>query len=323
MSNSLTHLALSGINAAQVGLNTTGQNIANAQTTGFSRQSVIQVASEPTFSSSGYMGAGANVQGVRRSYSSLLAAQANSAASEVSRAASYADGLGQINSMIGNPDRSASVALSAFFSAVQQVTTSPADAASRQSMLASAQTLIDDINSQARQIASLNTRIAGETADGRMPNDLLDQRDVLLNSLNKLIRTNATTQPDGTVSVYLGSGIALVSRGITQPLALAMNAADPSAPAVGTKSGSVAVPLPGGGDLGGEIGGLIGLRDEALTAAEAGLGRMARVIAETVNAQHRLGQDLQGNAGSDFFSVDAPGRRLIPPTPAMPASPSL
>jgi len=331
MSNSLTHLALSGINAAQVGLNTTGQNIANAQTTGFSRQSVIQVASEPTFSSSGYMGAGANVQGVRRSYSSLLAAQANSAASEVSRAASYADGLGQINSMIGNPDRSASVALSAFFSAVQQVTTSPADAVSRQSMLASAQTLtqrfrdldgslaeqrnkvndritdaIDDINSQARQIASLNTRIAGETADGRMPNDLLDQRDVLLNSLNKLIRTNATTQPDGTVNVYLGSGIALVSRGITQPLALAMNAADPSAPAVGTKSGSVAVPLPGGGDLGGEIGGLIGLRDEALTAAEAGLGRMARVIAETVNAQHRLGQDLQGNAGSDFFSVDAP-----------------
>lgn len=331
MSNSLTQLALSGINASQVGLNTTGQNIANAQTTGFSRQSVIQVASEPTFSGSGYIGTGANVQGVRRSYSSLLAAQANSAASEVSRAASYADGLQQINSIVGNPDRSASVALSAFFSAVQQVTTSPADAASRQSMLASAQTLaqrfrdldgslaeqrnqvndritdaIDDINSQARQIASLNSRIAGETADGRMPNDLLDQRDVLLNSLNKLIRTNATTQPDGTVSVYLSSGIALVSRGMTQPLALAMNAADPSAPAVGTKAGSGAVPLPGAGDLGGELGGLIALRDDALTAAEAGLGRMARVIAETVNAQHRLGQDLQGNAGGDFFSVEAP-----------------
>jgi flagellar hook-associated protein 1 FlgK len=125
-----------------------------------------------------------------------------------------------------------------------------------------------------------------------MPNDLLDQREVALNSLSKLIRTNATTQPDGTVSVYLGSGVALVSGGMIQPLALATNQIDLTAPAVGTKSGSGAVPLPDSGDLGGEIGGLIALRDDALTAAEAGLGRLARVIAETVNARHRLGQDL-------------------------------
>lgn len=332
MSTSLTQLALSGINASQVGLNTTGQNIANAQTPGFSRQSVIQVAAEPTFSGSGYLGTGASVQGVRRSYSTLLAVQANNAASESARAASYADGLNQINNIIGSPDRSASVALSSFFTAVQQVTTNPADAASRQSMLASAQTLaqrfrdldgslaeqrnqvndritvaLDDINSQARQIASLNNRIAGETADGRMPNDLLDQRDVLLNSINKLMRTSSVAQADGTVSVYLSSGIALVSGGMTQALALAPNAADPAAPAVGSKTGNGAVPLPGAGDLGGELGGLMALRDEALTAAEAGLGRLARVIAETVNAQHRLGQDLQGNAGADFFSIEAPG----------------
>lgn len=331
MSNSLSQLALSGINAAQVGLNTTGQNIANAQTAGFSRQSVIQVAGEPTFSGSGYIGTGANVQGVRRAYSSLLSAQANNAASESARAVSYANGLAQINSVIGDNDRSASVALSAFFSAVQQVTTNPADAASRQSMLASAQTLtqrfrdldgslaeqrnqvndrisvaLDDVNSHARQIASLNSRIAGEAADGRTPNDLLDQRDQLLNSLNKLMRTSSVVQADGTVSVYLSSGIMLVSGGATQALGLASNAADPSAPAVGTKSGGDAVPLPSAGDLGGELGGLIALRDEALTAAEAGLGRLARVIAETVNSQHRLGQDLQGNAGTDFFSIAGP-----------------
>jgi flagellar hook-associated protein 1 FlgK len=331
MSNSLTQLALSGITASQVGLNTTGQNIANAQTPGFSRQSVIQSAAEPTFSGSGYIGTGVNIEGIRRSYSVLLAAHANSASSEASRAASYADGLNQINNIIGNADRSASVALSSFFSAVQQVTTSPADAASRQSMLASAQTLaqrfrdldgslieqrnqvndrvavtLENINSLARQIGSLNSRIAGETAGGRMPNDLLDQREVALNSLSKLIRTNATTQPDGTVSVYLGSGVALVSGGMIQPLALATNQIDLTAPAVGTKSGSGAVPLPDSGDLGGEIGGLIALRDDALTAAEAGLGRLARVIAETVNARHRLGQDLQGNAGGDFFSVAEP-----------------
>jgi flagellar hook-associated protein 1 FlgK len=100
--------------------------------------------------------------------------------------------------------------------------------------------------------------------------------------------------------------VALVSGGMIQPLALATNQIDLTAPAVGTKSGSGAVPLPDSGDLGGEIGGLIALRDDALTAAEAGLGRLARVIAETVNARHRLGQDLQGNAGGDFFSVAEP-----------------
>lgn len=331
MSNSLSQIALSGIHAAQVGLNTTGQNIANAQTAGFSRQSVVQVAGEPTFSGSGYIGTGANVQGVRRAYSSLLVAQANHAASESSRATAYADGIAQINAVLGSTDRSATTALSAFFAAVQQVTTNPADAASRQSMLASAQTLtqrfrdldlslaeqrgqvndrievaLDDINSHARQISALNARIGGEAADGRTPNDLLDQRDLLLTSLNKLMRNTSMIQPDGTVSIYLNSGVALVSGGLTQELALAANAADPDSPLVGTRSGGGAVPLPGTADLGGELGGLIALRDEALTAAEAGLGRLARVLADTVNAQHRLGQDLKGNAGGDFFTIAPP-----------------
>lgn len=331
MSNSLTQVALSGIRASQVGLNITGQNIANAQTPGFSRQSIVQAAGEPMFTGSGYVGSGTRVDGIKRAYSSLLQAQFNASVSEAARAKSHAEGISQINAILGDVDRGASHSIDAFFAAVQQVTASPADLTARQSMLASAQTLtqrfrdldisltdqrrqindrlevaVKDVNSFARQIAVINARITNETASGRDPNDLLDQRDMLQHSLNQLVRTTSVANDDGSINIYLTSGVTLVSGGLTQDLAIEPNAMNPMAPLVGVKTGATALPLPGAADFGGEIGGLILQRDDALTLAEAGVGRLARVIADTINARLRLGIDLGGAGGGDLFAVAAP-----------------
>ena len=331
MSSTLMQIALSGINAAQAGLTTTGQNISNANTVGFSRQTAVQSAAEPSFTGGGYLGAGVNVEAVKRSYSAYLTAQVQSSQAQASRASTYADGMSQINGLVGDANRSPSIAVADFFATVQQVTTNPGDAASRQSMMASAQTLVQrfnaladglsgqrgqindelsiavqDVNSQAQQIADLNNRIAGETASGRSPNDLLDQRDQAIAALNGTIRANAVVQGDGTVNVYLANGQALVTSGVVQKLTIAKNALQPDSPMVGMQSGGDVIPLSGGIDLGGQIGGLLALRDDALASAEAGVGRLARVIADTVNAQNRLGQDLRGNAGGDLFAVNAP-----------------
>lgn len=312
-------------------MTTTGQNISNANTVGFSRQTAVQSAAEPSFSGGGYLGAGVNVEAVKRSYSAYLTAQVQSSQAQAARASTYAEGMAQINGLVGDPNRSPSIAVADFFATVQQVTTNPGDAASRQSMMASAQTLVQrfnaladglsgqrrqindelsialgDVNSQSQQIADLNSRIAGETAAGRSPNDLLDQRDQVIATLNSTIRANAVVQGDGTVNLYLANGQALVTSGVVQKLAISKNAINPDAPNVGLQSGQEVISLSGGLDLGGRIGGLLALRDDALASAEAGVGRLARVIAETVNAQNRLGQDLRGNSGADLFAVNDP-----------------
>jgi flagellar hook-associated protein 1 FlgK len=328
MSSSLMQVALSGIAAAQAGLTTTGQNISNANTVGFSRQSLVQSAAMPAFSGSGYIGAGTSVETVKRAYSASLSAQVQAAESQHARAVAYADGMSQLNSLVGDPDRSASQAISDFMATAHQVTVNPADVASRQSMMASAETMVQrfnaiaggmrdlqkqanhdlglalrDINGQASQIAALNNSIAGQAASGRTPNDLLDQRDQAIAQLNRSVRATAVYQEDGTASIYLGNGQALVTGGIAQSLGLALNDLDPERPSVAMHSGIALIPLAGDSDLGGEVGGLIQFRDHSLAEAQGAIGRLARVMAETVNARNRLGQDVNGGAGGDLLNA--------------------
>lgn len=331
MSSSLISLGLSGINAAQIGLATTGHNISNVNTAGYSRQDAVQVAAEPLFSGAGSLGNGVEVQTVRRSYSDQLAAQARAADSQSAYATEYADGLSRLNTLLGDVDRSPSGAMSGFFASAQALSTNPADAASRQSLLASAETLaqrfrdasasldeemvqtnrriessVTTINSYARQLATLNATIVNEQAAGRIPNDLLDRRDGVLSSLAGEARLQGVPQKDGSINVYLANGQSLVVGGQAQALATARDEFGGGKLRVGVKAGDTITPFPPSEDLGGALGGLIAYAEKALPEAQAGLGRLANALAHAVNAQHRQGQDRLGQAGGNFFSIEPP-----------------
>jgi len=177
---------------------------------------------------------------------------------------------------------------------------------------------VADINSYSTQIAALNQRIILAQAAGptQPANDLLDQRDQLVAQLNQQVRVSTLTESDGSLSVFIGNGQAVVIGAQSYGLATMQSGEDASRMTVG-------ITLPGGGSAalpeamlsGGTLGGLLAFRRESLDTAQNALGRIAVGLAETFNAQHRLGQDLTGAIGGNFFAAPAP-QVIYPNAPA-------
>ncbi|MDZ7596571.1 MAG: flagellar hook-associated protein FlgK [Thiobacillus sp.] len=331
MATSILSIGQSALAAAQVGLSTTGHNIANAATPGYSRQVVVQGAAQPQSYGFGFMGQGTEISTVKRIYSEFLGAQVNTAQSTKSALDSYSLQIRQIDNMLGDPTSGLSPALQGFFSGMQEMASNPSSIPSRQAALSSAETLasrfqsmagrlqeieqgvnsqvtssVNVINSYAQQIAKLNDAISlAQGATGRPPNDLLDQRDQLVLDLNKEIKATVVKQSDGGYNIFIGSGQPLVVGVKTFALTTAISPSDPQKLEVAyqTAGGNVIV---GASSLGGgKLGGLLEFRSKTLEPAQKALDDLAIGLATTFNAQHCLGQDIDGNLGGDFFTVTA------------------
>lgn len=334
MTNSIYGIGLSGLAAAQAGLIATGHNIANVNTPGYSRQEILQTTRLALFTGSGFFGQGTNVDSVRRVYSNFLVAQQLQAQAESSQLAAYSAALTQADNLFGDAVGGLSPALNEFFAGVNGVSGNPADTPSRQQMVSSANALaarfhqldaelvrmrdgvntdlrsgVDAINAYATQIAGLNRRIAEATAGNptQPPNDLLDQRDAVLTKLNDIIGARAIAQSDGTLNVFLGNGQALVVGVNPSKLVATTDSADPTNVQIALDTGGGTLLRFKAADLsGGSLAGELAYRDNVLSRARNELGRIALVLGQTFNAQHRLGQDLNGAPGGDFFSVPSP-----------------
>lgn len=334
MASSLFGVGISGLNSAQAGLLTTSHNISNVNTPGFSRQTVVQGTNNPQYTGVGFFGAGSNIQTIQRQYNEFLEVQARDTQSSVSHLQRYAMQIGRIDQLLGDVDAGLSTAIDSFFKGVHEVAAYPADAAARQSMLSASSALVarfqaldsqlsaarKDVNSQlqanvtavnsiASQIANLNERIAVASAQGngqQQPNDLLDQRDTLVRELSKLVRTNVVEQSDGSYNVFIGTGQALVVRERANSLSVVNDPESPGDKQIALNSGSTQMRLRTSDLEGGEIGGLLHYRDQTLNEAHNALGRMAMALASEFNAQHALGQNLNGAMGGNYYAVGEP-----------------
>jgi flagellar hook-associated protein 1 FlgK len=332
MSNGIYGIGLSGLAAAQAGLATAGHNIANVNTPGYSRQLAIQGTRAPQFTGDGWFGTGVDVTTVRRVYSDFLGAQANRAGAGASQLDAYRTELGKLDNLFGDPASGLAPALNDFFSAVNAVAQNPANTPARQALLSTAQgftsrlrqqdealagmraannqqlqSAVGTINSLASQIAELNRRISEATAASpNPPNDLLDQRDALVTSLNQQIGATAVPQDDGSLNVFLSNGQGLVVGQTAGTLVARPNPDDPQNLEVGLSIGGSVLRFTADTLAGGQIGGLLQYRDGPLTDARNALGRIAINVAASFNDQHKLGLDLSGAFGGDFFTVPSP-----------------
>jgi len=334
MSNSMFFTGLSGLNAAQAALVTTGQNTANVNTPGYNRQSAEISSAGGTFKAGvGFFGNGAKVVNVTRSYDQYLTAQFNQAQSSNQALSSYYTQISQIDNLLANQKAGLAPQLQTFFSNVQTVANTPADPAARQQLLSASEGLanqfrtmdqyltslnanvndqvtgsVDQINAYAEQIASLNKQVAMLSNGKQLPNDLLDQRDQLVNELGKLVGTKLVVQDGGQYNVFIGNGQTLVLGDRASRLAAVNSAADASRTTLAViNAAGNKVEFHESAISGGSLGGLLQFRNEALTTSQNSLGRMAIVLAETFNAQHKLGIDLNGVTGEEFFSQAVPG----------------
>jgi len=328
MAGGLLGIATSGLMAAQRGLTTTGHNIANVNTDGYSRQRTEQVERLPSFTGAGFVGNGVDVASITRSYDSFLNTQLRSSLSAHAELETYHGMAAQVDNFIADPDASLSPSLQSFFNSVQDVVNDPTSIAARRVMLTEGETLvqrfnvlnsrmddlrsqvnqslstnIDEINGLAKGIASLNERIVvAYNQAGKPPNDLLDQRDQLAEQLAQKVGTSLFEQKDGTLSVFIGSGQALVMGSMANQLSLQNSPYDPNQKDIAITAGGSNAVVVTSAISGGEIGGLLRFGSEILDPAQNALGRIAAGLAATFNAQHLTGSDLSGNAGANFFS---------------------
>lgn len=331
---SVFSVGISGLNAAQAGMLTTSHNIANASTAGYNRQEIVQGTNTATFTGVGFVGQGTHVQTVRRIYDQFLGRQVLSAEAGAAEMGTYQAQISQIDNLLADSSSGLSPALAAFFKGVQDVAANPASIPGRQSMLSAAQALtarfqaidrrlteirddtnqqiagqVAQINTYSSQLADINQRIILAQARGadQPPNDLLDQRDQMLKDLNILVRVSTVVQGDGSFNVFIGNGQPLVVGNQSYQLKAVQAPDDPERTNVAIVGvGGTALTMPESQITGGSLGGLLNFRSQTLDDVQNALGRVALTLAQNFNDQHRLGQDLTGALGQNFFSTSVP-----------------
>jgi flagellar hook-associated protein 1 FlgK len=322
----------SALVAFQRALAVTGNNISNANTDGYSRQRV-ELASRPAEQlGSGFIGNGVDVTTVRRYYDQFATTTLRDATTLLGQQSIYADFAGRIDNITGDTNAGLSASLQAFFNSWQTVANDPASITNRQLLLGQAQALgdrfqqlssrlasvgddvavqmraqIHDVNSLATSIATLNDQITTSQAavGGQPANDLLDKRDQLLLQLASLVDVKTTTDKDGAVNVFIGSGQPIVMRGKAFLLDTVVNQYDTSRLDV-TYTANGTTQTITSQLTGGKIGGLLTVQSDLIDQTRNSLGRLATGLADLVNDQQALGVDLRGQFGQPLFDVGAP-----------------
>jgi flagellar hook-associated protein 1 FlgK len=322
----------SALNSLQRAISTTGNNIANVNTDGYSRQDVEFASRTPNRIGGVTLGTGVEVSSIRRAYDQFLTQDVQARTSSSGYYSLYSTTAGQIDNLMADPATSISSAMDQFFAAMEAVANSPTSQPERQVMLSEAGTLatrfnyvdarlselaenmneqmgvfVLDINQHTQDIAQLNQQIARlERTPGGSPNDLLDQRDRAIESLSKLVRVDTRLQEDGSINVFTASGHRLVSQSGAETLRMT-SAPQPDGPV------RLYVSAPGGADteitnvsLGGELGAAMDVSKNVIDRARRDIGLLAVGLTETFNTQHKAGDTVNQVAGSEFFTSITP-----------------
>ena len=291
MAGNSFNIGLSALFAAQQGLATTGHNIANVNTEGYSRQRVSFEARNPQFIGVGYIGKGVDVLSIMRITDQFLVDQVRNANSNEARAAKMSELINQVDRQFGGG--LLAHGMQNFFDAIGDANDDPRLTATRQVLIESARTMVarfsdqeaqlnaiarssnqqitatvQEINALTRTIADLNidiVRLTGQ-AGGAPANDLLDQREHLLVELSERVGVQIQRRSDGMVNVLVGDGQLVVAGGTQSLLAAIPNAFDASRTEIALEVGGSFSEITSA-ISGGELGALVDFRDDALEPA--------------------------------------------------------
>lgn len=314
--------------AQQLALNLTAHNIANVNTPGFSRQSAIIRSNIPMVLPFGSLGTGVEVSDIRRIRSLFLDQQFRSESHKLGKWRFLNQTWSQVESIYNEPeDTGLSALLDSFWNSWQDLANNPESESARvavreqasllvnsfhhlstqlrdlrESLDADINTMVQQVNNTAAQIADLNQSIVSAELTGNTANDLRDRRDYLVDQLSQFVNVGVLEQSDGSYTVFLG-GMALVDG--TSSLQIATE----------TQSGGTSVTtrvfFQGTGieieHSGGEFEGVLEARDTIVVERQAEMDLLARELVVAVNEIHRAGYGLEGETGIDFFNPNTTG----------------
>ena len=316
------------LQANQVLLQTAGNNIANVNTPGYSRQSAVLQTTQGQLTGSGYIGKGVDVQTIQRNFSAFLTRQSALAGSTSAADSTRADKLRQLEGVFPGGAAGLGAAINDMLNAFSDVANAPTDLTARtvaltrvdetaKRMRAASQNLDDlqagvtqelsqkvsAINSLAQSIAEINDKIARTQGSGHPPNDLLDQRDQLVRDLNQYVQTTSIPASDGTVGIFLAGSQALVLGNTVSPLSIGKDDfGDPLKSKLTMTRAGQFITLDESALGGGEVAGLLRFQNNDLVEGRNLLGRLTLAVSTSMNNQHQLGLDLDGNLGGNLFT---------------------
>ncbi len=320
----------SGLSAYRRSLEVTGNNIVNANTEGYARRDVQlqgagEAATTPTSLLSG-SGSGVAVDLVRRATDVFVQSEKRLTQSASSAASALSDRLDRLEKAMFSGDGDLGQLSQTFFSRLQDFATTPSAIAVRTTVIqaandlsdgfnvqanrllqesnaivSDAQSQFDNLNTLAQQLADLNKQIESLGSDKGKANDLLDQRDKLVDGIVKIAGVTVETRQSGAVNLYMGDST-------SGPQLVGPNGA--KALAASRVNGHLQVSLdPYGANIpisqirGGAVGGIQSF-DDQITSMANQLDRLAVGFAKRVNDQHAKGIDLEGQKGLQVFSTD-------------------
>jgi flagellar hook-associated protein 1 FlgK len=318
----------SALLAEQLMLNITGNNIANVNTPGYSRQRPILSTNLSLKLPFGMVGTGVDAIGVQQYRSVFVDQQYRVENQKLGKLSLMNQSWQQVESIFTEPqDTSLSANLDQFWTSWQDLANDPTSDAARtavreqgsilvnsfhhlsqqlsdfrKSLDTDITSLVDQVNSMSTELAQLNQSISSAELGGTKANDLRDKRDYIIDQLSQLVDVSVTEKPTGDVTVYLGS-MALVDGSSHLDLATRVENEDSIVKHV--------VFLKGTGtnleNTGGKLEGLIEARDIVAVDQQNKLDILANGLAKAVNQVHNAGYGANGTTGIDFFSSETTG----------------
>jgi flagellar hook-associated protein 1 len=354
-------IASSGITAQRLAMEVAGENMANVNTEGYSRQQVTMVNLPVTTSNGFALGNGVKIQAVQRSYDNMLQQQIVNGNSSYQQNLTRQSALEQIQPSFNEVAYDGlGKAMENYFGAWQDLSANPGGAAERQALLSRSQIMVDtfhqvsttltgvaktadsnltgitaDVTDNAKNLALVNMQILATQSVGGNPNELLDQRDLLIQKIGEKAGITSTINSDGTASVNLAGtapagGQALVSgakwatlytnsNGTNNDIMLTAVGNPPAANNPGGDT-NVTATIGGPNNSLGKIGGTLQVRDSIVPGYLASVDQMASTLVSAVNSQHAAGYALDGSTGNNFFAAGGTTAATIALDPALTAN---
>jgi flagellar hook-associated protein 1 len=319
--NAALATALSGLNADQAALETTSNNVANANTPGYSREVPVLVASDPVVVDPLTFGSGVTLQSIQSITDPILESQIQQETQTQGQLSALVSALSQTQTNFTSTTGDIGTDISNFFTSLNQLATSPSDLSLRQGVLTAADNLatafnttannltaqqtslnqsveqtVGQINQLTQQIAQLNGQISNLENVGENAGTFVDQRTQAIDQLSSLVDVSVIPSGNNTLTLTTASGTALVSgqqsfQLTTQPVA----SGNQDVFSQGTDITSTIVA--------GQLGGVLQARDQQIPSIQNQLDTLAAGLANAVNGVQTSGYDLNGNLGTDLFTL--------------------
>ncbi|MFQ5483009.1 MAG: flagellar hook-associated protein FlgK, partial [Nitrospinaceae bacterium] len=316
----------------QLAIEVTGNNIANVQTPGYTRQTVNLESNTPRFIGLGQVGTGVRVESIARNFDRFIFNQLLGEGSPMGSFSTRNNSFQRLE-LLFNETTGPSVGseISQFFTAFQDLAANPSGLPERTTLVAQASSLaatfnttgqavfqeqqnldqvvqdtVAEINSLLTGITALNLTIHQNETTASPANDLRDQRDILVKELSGLIDITLVDEQNNQVRLTLSDGTPLVLGNRSFSLSTRPNRDNQGFQDVLISDGAGGVKDITKIVAGGELRGLLDMRDREIPAIKDKFDRLAAGLIREVNQLHQAGFGLDGGTGINFFSPLAP-----------------